>query len=162
MRTTLFLSLFVLFATTLLAQPKKTAFDEYYDEGKVFVVIKCLKVGPMNILLRAYVEVEILHVIKGLETRRTMSIDSRYSMQPGEYYLLRSTNEPNERGNYFRADDRSSVIRIVSENEVETLPTLDPQIAVRRTMNLRAAELESNIRVLTYEKEALDAARKDY
>lgn len=162
MRTTLFLSLFILFATPLLAQPKKTAFDEYYDEGKVFVVAKCIKVGPVNILLRAHVEVEIIHVIKGQETKRTMSVNSQYGMSPGEFYLLRSTNEPSEKGSYFRIDDRNSVIRIVSENEVEALPTLDPKIAVRRTMNLRANELESKIRILTYEMEGLDSVRKDY
>lgn len=163
MRMSLLFSVFVLFlAANVLAQPKKTAFDEHYEKGEVFVVVKCLSVGAMNILMRADVEVEILHVIKGRETKRRITVNSQYGMQIGEYYLLRSTTEPNEKGNYFRIDERNSVIRIVSEDEVQKLPSLDPKIAVRRTMNIRSDELESRIRTLMFEKEALDSVSKDY
>ena len=61
----------------------------------------------------------------------------------------------------FQARTRDSVIRIWRAEEVEKLKTLSPRIVVLRTMNIRVDDLESEIRGLTYELDALKAARKE-
>lgn len=150
-----------LFAATLNAQYKLTPLDNYLETGKTIIVAKCLSVGPVNILLKANVSVQILHIVKGKETLREISIVSQYGMVPGEFYLLRTTNEAAADKPYFKIDTRDSVIHIPKYEDMELLKTLSPRIVVLRTMNTRVDALESEMGRITYELEALKAARRE-
>jgi len=152
---------FWLFAVNASGQTAKTRFEDYLEKAKTIVVARCISVGSVNILLRADVEIEILHVVKGKETLRTIHVESQFGMVPGSFYLLRTENEVVAGKPYFRIDSRHSVIPIVSASEVEQLKSLSPRIIVLRTMNIRVDELESQIRTLEYELEELKRARKD-
>ena len=92
---------------------------------------------------------------------RKISVLSQYGMKPGELYLLRTENEAVTGQPYFRVESIDSVIPIWQGEDIEKLKTLSPRIVVLRTMNLRVDELESDIRRLTYESEALKAARRE-
>ena len=143
------------------AQTPKTPLETYLDTGKTIVVAKCLKVGPVNILLKAHVNVQILHVVKGAETLRNISIESQFGMRVGEIYLLRTENPATPDKPYFEVTSRDSVVAISPGEDIEKLKTLSPGIVVLRTMNMRVDHLESKIRGLTYELDALKAARQD-
>src|SRR5688500_13625402 len=111
---TIFLSV-AFFAPFAIAQEKEpTPLDDYLDESKTILIVNCLSVGPVNILLRANVEVEILYVVKGKETLRKMSINSGIGMKPGNRYLIRSVHERQPDRDYFRIDGHESVIPISS------------------------------------------------
>jgi hypothetical protein len=148
-------------AANLFAQDKPTPLDNYLETGKTIVVAKCLSVGPVNILLKANVSVQILHVVKGKETLREISIVSQFGMIPGETYLLSTENEASADKPYFTTNTRDSVIHIPRHENMELLKTLSPRIVVLRTMNTRVDTLESEMRRLTYELESLRAARKE-
>jgi hypothetical protein len=161
MKFILILAIGSLFAATLNAQDKLTPLENYLQTGKTIVVAKCLSVGPVNILLKANVSVHIVHVVKGKETLREISVVSQYGMVPGETYLLRTENEASVDKPYFTTDTRDSVIHIPKHEDMELLKTLSPRIVVLRTMNSRVDTLESELRRVTYELESLKAARKE-
>ena len=125
------------------------------------MIAKCVKVGAVNILLRADVEVEILLVVKGNETLRTITVNSQFGMAEGERYLLRTENEASANKPYFRIDTIDSVIPIASSEDIAVLKALSPRIIVLRTMNMRVDHLDSDISRLTYELKALKAARRE-
>ncbi len=143
------------------SQTKQSPLDHYLDTGKTIVVGKCLSVGPINILLKADVEVEILHVVKGNETLRKISVESQYAMVPGELYLLRTEKEAHASRDYFTVTTIDSAIQIWRGEDIAELKTLSPRILVLRTMNLRVDTLESEIRRRTWELDALKAARRE-
>lgn len=143
------------------AQTPGSSLDQYLKTGKTIIVAKCIEVGPPNILLKARVEVQILHVVKGKETLRTISVLSQYGMKPGELYLLRTENEAAPDAQYFETNTRDSVVPIWSGENIEELKKLSPTIIVLRTMNMRVDDLEAEIRRLTYELDALKAARRE-
>lgn len=140
-------------------QTAKSALDRYIDSAQTILVVKCLAVGPVNILLRANVQVRILQVVKGKETLREISVDSQYGMTPGKMYLIRTESEAMANGDYFRVDTIDSAIPIWDGEDLNILKTLSPRIVVLRTMNLRVDTLEVEIRRRTYELEALKKAR---
>ncbi|MEQ1604799.1 MAG: hypothetical protein ABL999_08005 [Pyrinomonadaceae bacterium] len=148
------LLLLTAFTSSVIAQSKPSPLDQYLDDAAVIVVVKCLSVGAVNILLRANVEIEVMHVVKGGEIPKKITVDSQFEMAVGEYYLLMSKSIPTEK-QYLRANTRDSVIPIASAVEAEKLKTFSPRIAVLRTMNIRISELESEIRTRAYELEAL-------
>ena len=143
------------------AQIHKTPLDQYLETGKTIIIAKCLDVGPVNILLKARVEVQIFHVVKGKETPRNISIVSQFEMKPGELYLLRTENEATPDSRYFEVKSRDSAVPIWPGEDIEKLKTLSSRIIILRSMNLRVDDLESEIRRLTYELEALKAARRE-
>lgn len=143
------------FVSTLIAQEKPSTLDKFIDESALIIVGKCLRVGPVNILLRANVEIEIIYVVKGGEMPKTVTVDSQYGMQVGNYYMLASKFAPTEKMPGIRTDNRDSVIPVASADEAEKLKTLPQRIAVLRTMNIRIDELESEVRRLQFELEAL-------
>jgi len=135
--------------------------DRYLETGKTIVIAKCLKVGPINILMQADVEVEILLVVKGKETPRKITVNSQFGMSVGKRYLLRTENEASIDKPYFQIETIESVIPLAISEEIATLKTLSPRIIVLRSMNVRVDYLDSEIRRLTYEQDALRAARKE-
>ncbi len=164
MKLTAFIALVVStisFASVIPAQDKPSPLDRYLETGKTIVIAKCLKVGAVNILLRADVEIEILLVVKGNETLRKITVNSQFGMKEGERYLLRTENEASADKPYFRIATIDSVVPLIYSEEIATLKTLSPRIVVLRTMNVRIDHLESEIRRLTYEADALNAARKE-
>jgi hypothetical protein len=150
-----------LFAATLKAQDKPTPLEHYLETGKTIVIAKCLSVGPVNILLRANVRIQILHVVKGKETLREITVESQYGMEEGETYLLKTENEASVDERYFIVKDRDSIIIVSRHEDLEIPKKLSPRIVVLRTMNRRVDHLESEIRRISYELEALKAARKE-
>ncbi|MFT3744579.1 MAG: hypothetical protein QM785_09795 [Pyrinomonadaceae bacterium] len=143
------------FVSTLNAQEKPSALDQFIDGSAVIIVGKCLRVGPVNILLRANVEIEVIYAVKGGEMPKTVTVDSQYGMQVGKYYMLASKFAPTEKLPVIRTDSRDSVIPVASADEAEKLKTLPQRIAVLRTLNIRIDELESEIRRHQFELEAL-------
>ncbi len=163
MRKTFF-TLYTLLAalvSSATAQKHDSPLDQYLDESLTIVVGRCLSVGPVNILLRATVELEVFHVVKGSEISKKITVDSQYGMVVGKFYLLRSRNAETGKPFSFRTDSRDSVIPILSADEAEKLRHLPARIVVLRTMNLRIDELESEIRTRQFELEALKNARKE-
>lgn len=162
MKLTLLAALFLcVLASAAAAQPKLSPLDKYLNDADVILIAKCLSVGPVNILLRADVRVEVLLVVKGAEKRTEMTVHSQYGMQPGKRYLLRlDGHAPTGSERYF-ARTRDSVIEVSEGEDINELKTLSPRIIVLRTMNLRVYRLESEISSLTYELDAIKAARQN-
>ncbi len=138
-----------------------TSIDNYLERAKTILIVKCLSVGPVNILLRANVEVEILYVVKGKETLRNITVVARYGMAAEERYLISTSGEATRDAVYFHTTTRDAVIPISESENLEELKALSPKIIVLRTMNLRVDRLESKIRVLGGELETLKAARRE-
>ncbi|HVF46025.1 MAG TPA: hypothetical protein VNA17_00515 [Pyrinomonadaceae bacterium] len=159
MRTSLGLA--AAFVTAISVNAQEKPIDRYLAESGTIVIAECLKVGPVNILLRANVQVRILHVVKGDETLREITVNSQYGMAEGGIYLLRTKNKPSGDKPYFRIDARDSVIPVSRDEKLDELKALSPRIVVLRTMNLRSYALESKIRTLNHELEAINAVRKD-
>ena len=128
---------------------------------KTIVIARCLSVGPVDILLRANSEIEILYVVKGKETRKKITILTQYEMSAGSLYLLRTENEAKPDSDYFRVTSIDFVIPIWEGEDIALLKTLSPRIVVLRTMNLRVDTLDSQIRRLTFEMDDLKTARSE-
>jgi len=143
------------------SQTNPSPLDRYLDTAKTIIVAKCLSVGPVNILLRADVEVEILLVVKGDETLRKISVHSQYGMKAGEIYLLRTEFDAVKAKAYFEVTSIDSAIPIAPYEDLAVLKTLSPRIVVLRTMNSRVESLESEIRRRSYELEALKESRRE-
>lgn len=157
-----FLALFFVssqLVTVNFAQQARTPLDDYFDTADAIVVAKCIEVGPMNILLRARVRLEILHVVKGDPGLRELLVDSQFGMTLGKTYLVRTEGDTKKEAT-VRSNTRPSVIPIPEYESLETLRSLSPRIVVLRTMNQRINELESLISVSKYELEALRAVKK--
>jgi hypothetical protein len=145
------------FAATTAFPQKLSPFAQYMADSESILVVKCIASGPVDILLRSIVEVEILHVVKG-EKPTKLSFKSRYGMEPGGYYLMRFARG-HDKKQVRRNED--SVIPIVSKHEAEGLNAFSPEIAVLRTMNLRIYRLESELQSITFELESLKKAKID-
>src|SRR4030095_17011131 len=122
------------------------------------VIAKCLAIGPVNILMRADTRVQVLYVVKGKETLRELIVTSQYAMSRSETYLLKTKGVLSEGDKYFTADTRDAVIPFYEADRLGELKKSSPRIMVLRTMNIRADRLESHIRSLQYELDALNAA----
>jgi len=145
-----------LLAANVSAQQRSTPLDNYVNDAEMLVVAKCTHVGPVNILLRAKVQLEILHLVKGKPDVKELSVDSQYGMAVGQRYLVRIAKMLPD-GHGGRVDDRDSVIPISTGESIDGLRNLSPQIVVLRTMNLRIYQLESEISAKAHELEALKA-----
>ena len=141
-------------------QSKPTPLDEYIDSAKNIVIARCLTTGPVNILLRSRSECDVLLVIKGNETLRKLIVDSAVGIIPGERYLLRTVNEKDAEKLYFRIDSPDSAIQMVQSEEIDELKNLSPRIVVLRTLNLRIATLESEIKHRQNEFDVLAGIKK--
>ena len=155
------LASFFILGSSLHAQTPRAPLDAYLETGKTIVIGKCLAIGPANIIGRSRVDIQILYVVKGKETLRNIAIVSQIQMKVGETYLLRTENEAVSDKLYFEVKTGDSVVPVGSGEDIEKIKTLTPRIVVLRTMNLRVDELESEIRSMTYELDALKAARKE-
>lgn len=154
------LILTALLVPTVAAQPGQTPLDKYLQTAPTILIVKCLEVGPVNILLRADVKAQVLVVVKGKEEAREITVHSQYGMEPGKRYLLRLENGHEPTRKYF-ARSRDSVVEIVDSEEIEFLKTLSPRIVVLRTMNMRVHRLEAELRRLEYELDALRSVSRD-
>ena len=150
----------VVLTASLVSSAQETALDKYLAEAGTIVIAKCLSIGPVNILMRADTRVQVLYVVKGKETLRELVVNSQYAMSRGETYLLKTKGTPTDGDRYFATDSRDSVIPFYEENRLDELKSLSPRIMVLRTMNIRADRLDSHIRSLQYELDAINAARK--
>lgn len=148
-----------LLAVSISAQDQATPLDDYINNAEMIVIAKCTHVGGVNILLRANVQLEILHVVKGKADVKTLTVDSQYGMTVGQRYLVRIPKiRPDGTGG--RVNERNSIIPLSTSESIDELKTRPPRTVVLRTMNLRISQLESDISAKTYELEALQAARR--
>lgn len=152
------LSCLLLVTASTNSQDTVTPLDEYIDNAETIVIGKCTRVGPVNILLRANVHLEVLLVVTGEPTLKEIEIEAQYEMKVGERYLVRLPKVKG--GKSSRADTRESIIRVSRYEKIEELRTLSSRIIVLRTMNLRIDELESSIRRSQYEADALKSVKK--
>ncbi|MBP9109171.1 MAG: hypothetical protein KBF83_06420 [Pyrinomonadaceae bacterium] len=158
------IALSAIFTITLLAvnlstQERFAPLDNYINNAEMIVVAKCTHIGPVNILLRAKVRLQILHLVKGKADVEELIADSQYGMAVDQRYLVRIAKMLPD-GTGGRVDERISVIPLSAGESIDELKVLSPRIVVLRTMNLRIYQLESDIRVKTHELEALTAIKK--
>lgn len=146
---------------TALAQPGPTALDDYINNAETIVVAKCLSAGPVDILMRSDVRLDVIHVVKGDASLKTMSLKLRGGLVPGDIYLIRVAEPRKSKEEKGFANEGANVIPIAPYEDLVLLKTLSPRIVVLRTINRRVDELESTIRRSTYELELLRAVRKD-
>ena len=115
--------LFILFLTVdFSAQSERSPLDEFVDDAQTIVVVTCVKAGPVDILLRSRVELDVLQVVKGDPKIKTLSLKLRYSMQPGKNYLVRIPSYPEGQSSQSFVDD--SVIPLWEHEDLELLKTL--------------------------------------
>lgn len=131
--------------------------DEYIDSAKTIFIGKCINVGPVNILLRSNVELDVIHMVKGDGKIKTVTVVSQYGMEAGKTYLVRTVGDDKT----LSVRTRDSVIQVWENEDIPLLKTLSPRIVVLRTMNHRIDELDSLIRISSYELDALKAVKKD-
>lgn len=148
-----------LLSANLFAQQNSTPLDNYINNAETIVVAKCTHVGPVNILLRAKVRLETLHLVKGKPDVKELMVDSQYGLTVGQRYLVRIAKMLPD-GTGGRVDERNSIIPLSASENIDELKALSPRIVVLRTMNLRIYRLESDIRVKTHELEALRSIQK--
>lgn len=153
-------SLVVLTAAASDAQSQRIPLDEYLDDAKAIFIGKCVSTGSPNILLISHNELEIVQMIKGDEKITKISVDVRYCMRVGKYYLVRIPKPEFARPHKTMSDGPGRVIPIYDQEDFALLKTLEPRIVVIRTMNRRIDDLESNIRRSTWELEALKSVKK--
>lgn len=125
------------------------------------MVVKCESVGPLNKLLRARVDLDVVDTLGGTPSSGPMTIESRFPMATGRYYLVifgRSIPAGGD-GTRVQLGPLVSSIPIVSANEARGLKAFSLEIAIRRTINLRLYELESELRVRQSEIERLKDLR---
>ena len=149
----------LMLVASVSAQEKADPLDDYINKADMIALVRCTRVGPMNILMRAAVELEVLHVVKGKPDITRLLVDSQYGMAVGERYLVRIPKlGPDHKGG--RVNDRESVIPLSQSESIEELKALSTRIVVLRTMNLRIHQLESDISEKMHELEALKAVKK--
>ncbi|MBC7899877.1 MAG: hypothetical protein H7070_07455 [Saprospiraceae bacterium] len=137
------------------------ALDRYLDESKTILIAKCTYKGAVKANLTGEITIQILHVVKGTEKIREISFNSRYGLEVGKRYLIRSLDEPTTYGRYFDIKDLASAVQIPDHEDLELLQTLSPRIVVLRIMNQRASDLESEMRIRQYELDALNQVLRD-
>jgi hypothetical protein len=137
------LSVFIL-TDRSFAQVAPSGIDDYMETGKTIFIAKCAKVGPVNILLRAIVDLEVIHVVKGAKLPAKISVLSHVGMEEGKTYLLRSENVLDEEFSQLTVTKRDSVVQIMDHEDMAKLLSLPPPMIVLRTMNTRIYHLETN------------------
>lgn len=152
------LSVLLILTASNNAQDKATPLDEYIDNAETIVIGKCTEVGPPNILLRARVNFEVLLVVKGEPALKEMTLEVQYGMKIGQRYLVRLSKIKD--GKSRLVEKRESVIPVSGHENIEELKILSPRIVVLRTINLRIDHLESDIRIKSFELEAIKAVKK--
>lgn len=150
----------VVLLATGVVNAQDNALDEYLSDAGTIVIAKCLSVGPVNIIGRADTRVQILYVIKGKETLRELVVNSHFAMSRGETYLLTTKGAFSDSDRYFTTETRDAVIPFYETDRLDEFKKLPPRIQVLRTMNIHADRLESEIRSLQYELDALNVVRK--
>jgi hypothetical protein len=140
------------------SQDKVTPLDEYIDNAETIVIGRCTHVGAPNILLRARVNLIVLLVVKGEPTLKEMTLEVRYGMKVGQRYLVRLPKTKDADTKFVDASE--SVIAVSAHESIDKLRALPPRIVVLRTINQRIDRLENNIRINTFELEALKSVKK--
>ena len=143
--------------TSMNAQDRREpqSVDQYLDEGRTIVIARCVSMGAVKANLVADAQVQILQVLKGAEKSREITITSRFGLEPGGVYLLRTENEARPDERYFYTASRADAVQLSPYEDLERLKTLPLRIQVIRIFNGRTDDLESEIRRLTYERDAL-------
>lgn len=148
-------------SSSLYAQERPSGIEHFLATGKTIFIAKCKNVGPVNILLRAEVELEVIHVVTGSKLPSNISVVSQYGMEKGLTYLLRSEDEYLKNTDRLRITTRDSVILIPDYVDISKLIAYPPRTIVLRTMNTRIDHLTHKIAGLNYELEMLKKARVD-
>jgi hypothetical protein len=156
---------FVLFicatCVSVQAQSEPQSVDRYLEQGKTIVIAKCLWVGPLKANLESDAKIQILNVLKGAEKNREIEITSRFGLEAGGTYLLSTEGEVRPDGRYFHIASRASAVRLWPFEDLELLKTLPVRTQIIRIFNERRAELDSEIRSLNSEREALEKVLKN-
>jgi hypothetical protein len=136
--------------------------DDYINTGKTIVLARCLSVEPIMRSGDTHVNVQILHVLKGRETKRELTVITTFqNMDAGAVYLLRTENEKKADENYFRIKSIDSMVQLSSYEEIEELKKLPVKTVVERVMSSRKLNLENQIRRLSDELKCLEQITKE-
>lgn len=135
--------------------------DQYIEQARSIVIVRCLNVGPVKANLEGDLTVQILQTLKGAEKPREIVIVSRYAMQKGGLYLLRLESEPNPAGDHYHIKSFLSAVPLSPYEDLERLKTLPLRIQVLRIFNGRKDDVDSEMRRLRYEQEALERVLKN-
>lgn len=148
------------FVVNTFAQSERTPLDDYLNNAQTIVIAKCISSGPVDILFRSDVQIEIMQVVKGDANLKTLLTKISGGLEPGEIYLIRIPDERKEKRKESFGTERSNVIPVSSSENFEILKTLSPSIVVLRTINIRLDRLESLQRRTTFEIDNLKAVKK--
>lgn len=155
-----FLVLNSILSGTVFSQDKGLPVSDFVSKAHLIVVAKCISVGPVNKIGVSRVSVEVINILKG-ESSPELTYTGSGALSPGKYYLIRfPVTDPKDKPS-DREPRRETVVEIVSEAEAVKLREFSTEIAIRRTLNIRIARLESDMRVLTYELDELKRLQKE-
>ncbi len=157
--TMLFLIIWLSIGVKGQTEKKSMNLDEYIAESKIIVIAKCVSLQPVKANLTVDGEVEVLYVIKGeVKPHTKLGLTTRFYLEVGKTYLLRDRlNHKAEEG--LSINEITAVVPFSERENLTEFATLPVRIQVLRTFNLRKDYLDSEIRRLTYEREALESLK---
>jgi len=141
------------------AQQPSTPLQNYIDTAESLVIARCLAEGPVDILLRSDVELEVIHVVKGDPKMKSLRVRLSGGLSKGEIYLIRFADHAKSKEKNGFGSEGANIVPVSRYEDLELLKKLSPRIVVLRTMNRRIDELESIIRRSTFELEGLKAVK---
>jgi hypothetical protein len=160
MKLKLVLLAFVVFLPTAArSQEKPSHLADFISSAEMIIVAKCTDVGPVNIIGKSRINVDVVHVLKG-KPMAQHSYSGRGSLEPGKYYLIRFPRVLNEDGSTATDRKVETAIEIVSESEARSLDQFSLEIAILRTTNMRVNRLENEISRINYELEVLKTLQR--
>jgi hypothetical protein len=160
MNLKLFLLAFVIFLPTAAwSKEKPSHLAAFISTAEMIIVAKCTEVGPVNIIGKSRINVDVVHVLKG-KPMTQYSYSGRGSLEPGKYYLIRFPRVLNEDGSPGTDRKVETVIEIVSESEAKGLDQFSLEIAILRSTNMRVNRLENEISRINYELELLKTLQR--
>lgn len=166
MKTKIILSL--AFLTCILAvnvrsqEEKPQSLDDYIATGKTIVIAKCISVEPVMRSGTILSKVQILHVLKGNEKLREITVSTYFiSLGEGTIYMLRTENAKKDDGNYFRIKSMDSIVALSPYEDIEELKNLPLKTAVGQIIYSRKSSIERQIQYLTDERKLLEQILKE-
>jgi hypothetical protein len=143
-------------------EEKPQSFEDYIATAKTIVIAKVISVEPVRRSGAVLMDVQILHVLKGKEKRREITISTTFiSLEEGATYLLRTENAQKEDENNFRIKSMDSIIQLSRYEDIDELKKLPLETAVARIMQARKSYLDRQIKGLTVELKRLEEITKE-
>lgn len=142
------------------SQDRPSYLAEFISTADLIIVAKCTHVGPVNIIGKSSIKVDVVHVLKG-KPMTQHSYSGRGFLEPGKFYLIRFPRVQDGKDLHGTERKEETAIEIFSEDEARKLDQFSLEIAVLRTTNVRVDRLESEITRINYELDELKKLKKN-